>query len=128
MTPLGLSVTTWWWIAALATAVYLCVMVPEMPTRGYRIRTALAPLPMVVFGLGSYGAKHMEPATVLAMYVTAVLPFPLGVIGHRRELARRLMAAKRTGASEDGTWPPAMMGQFFLAIVVMAVTYFWIAP
>ncbi|MFF2951723.1 hypothetical protein ACFVVU_10350 [Kitasatospora sp. NPDC057965] len=128
MTPLGLDVATWWWIALLATGVYLCVMVPHMPTPGYRVRTALAPVAMMLFGLASYAAKQMEPATVLAMYTSVVLVFPLGAVGHRRKLAQRLMAAKAAGESEDGTWPVAMVAQTFLACVVMITAYFLVKP
>ncbi|MDH6708854.1 hypothetical protein P3T27_005600 [Kitasatospora sp. MAA19] len=129
MDVLGLGAVSWWWIAILATAVFLVLMVPEMPTREYRIRTALAPFAMAVFALGSYAAKQLEEATVLAMYTSVVLIFPLGAIGHRKELARRLMEAKRKGESEDRTWPPTMVGQTFLAAAVMVAVYcVWIAP
>ncbi|MFJ2776441.1 MULTISPECIES: hypothetical protein [unclassified Kitasatospora] len=128
MYPLGLGVVSWWWIAVLATAVFLAVLVPGMPTRTYRIQTALAPLAMAAFAYASYAVKHMEPTTILVMYVTGILVFPLGAIGHRRKLAQRLMEAQRKGESDEDTWPPAMMAQMLLAAAVLCGVYLWIAP
>ncbi|MFE6872767.1 hypothetical protein ACFVFS_40270 [Kitasatospora sp. NPDC057692] len=97
-----------------------------MPTRTHRITAALTPLAMVLFGVGSYYAKHMEAATVLAMYSFAVACFPVGVIGHRRELARRLLEAKEKGESEDEAAPPAMLAQLLASIVVFGALAMWV--
>ncbi|MFE4513534.1 hypothetical protein ACFRMQ_04935 [Kitasatospora sp. NPDC056783] len=123
---MGLGVVSWWWLAVLATAVFWAVLVPGMPTPGYRIRMALAPAAMAVFGVGGYFAKHMDLAAVLAMYSFAVVSIPLGMIGHRGKFARRLMEAERRGESEDDTWPPAMMAQVFVSLVVCGVAAIWI--
>ncbi|MFE4397691.1 hypothetical protein ACFRPV_28045, partial [Kitasatospora sp. NPDC056808] len=80
---------------------------------------------MVVFGLGSYYAKHMDAAAVLAMYSFAVVAFPVGMVGHRRKFAQRLMEAKERGESEDNTWPPAMMAQVFVSLVVFGTAAIW---
>ncbi|WP_380282412.1 hypothetical protein [Kitasatospora purpeofusca] len=128
MIQLELSVASWWWIALLATAVYLCVLVPHMPTPEYRLRTALSPAPMVLLGVASYALKHWEPTTALAMYTSAVLVLPLGAVGHRKKLAQRLMQAKEAGESEDETWPPAMLAQTLLFAAVMMTAYFLIKP
>ncbi|OKI07010.1 hypothetical protein DR950_05445 [Kitasatospora xanthocidica] len=125
MYPLGLGVVSWWWLAILATAVFWAVLVPGMPTRTHRISMALAPAAMVVFGLGSYYAKHMDAAAVLAMYSFAVVAFPVGMVGHRRKFAQRLMEAKERGESEDNTWPPAMMAQVFVSLVVFGTAAIW---
>ncbi|MEV7783656.1 hypothetical protein [Kitasatospora sp. NPDC088351] len=126
MYPLGLGVVSWWWIAILATAVFLAVLVPGMPTREHRIMTALAPLAGAVFMFASYHVKHMEPAEALVMYTTVVLIAPLGMIGHRRELARRLMEAKEKGESEEKVAPIAMNVQLLVSVVVLGVAMFWI--
>ncbi|MFF2543138.1 hypothetical protein ACFVUY_11310 [Kitasatospora sp. NPDC058063] len=125
MYPLGLGAVSWWWLAILATAVFWAVLVPGMPTRTHRISMALAPAVMAVFGLGSYYAKHMDAAAVLAMYSFAVVAFPVGMVGHRRKFAQRLMEAKQRGESEENTWPPAMMAQVFVSCVVFGTAAIW---
>ncbi|MFE4971278.1 hypothetical protein ACFRAR_04070 [Kitasatospora sp. NPDC056651] len=126
MYPLGLGAVSWWWLAILATAVFWAVLVPGMPTPSYRIRMALAPAAMVVFGVGSYYGKHMDLAAVLAMYSFAIVAFPVGMIGHRRKFARRLLEAKQRGESEEYTWPPAMMAQVFVSLVVCGAMAIWV--
>ncbi|MFF8771142.1 hypothetical protein [Kitasatospora sp. NPDC015120] len=124
--PLGLGVVSWWWLAILATAAFWAILVPGMPTRTHRISTALAPLAMALFGVGSYHAKHMEAAAVLAMYSFAVASIPVGMIGHRRELARRLTEAQEKGEPEDEAAPPAMLAQLLASLVVFGGLALWV--
>ncbi|MQS10948.1 hypothetical protein F7Q99_01295 [Streptomyces kaniharaensis] len=126
MTPLGLSVASWLWIAVLAAGVFWAVAVPGMPTTEYRIRTALAPVVGALTAFAYYRVGHQEPATVIVFYTTALLAFAAGMIGHRRELARRLMEAKRKGEPEDATWSVAMMAQVLVSLVVFCIAAFWI--
>ncbi|MER7706704.1 hypothetical protein ABTX81_27885 [Kitasatospora sp. NPDC097605] len=126
MYPLGLGVVSWWWLAILVTATFWVLLVPGMPTRTHRISAALTPLAMALFGVGSYYAKHMEAATVLAMYSFAVVSFPAGMIGHRRELARRLTEANEKGEPEDEAAPPAMLAQLLVSLVVFGGLALWV--
>ncbi|MER7844977.1 hypothetical protein ABTZ03_13660 [Kitasatospora sp. NPDC096077] len=128
MTPLGLSVATWWWIVVLVTVLFWAVLVPPMPTREYRIMTALAPFAGALMLLAHYRIKEMDPADSLAMFAAAMLAFPLGAVGHRRELARRLLAAKREGRSDRDVMPVAMLGQLLLSLTACLVAYFCIKP
>ncbi|MBO1420467.1 hypothetical protein [Streptomyces sp. FH025] len=128
MTPLGLHVATWWGILALAMGLYWVLLVPPMPTREYRWRTALAPVVVGIFAYLHYLVKHWEPATVLMMCTTLVLVFPLGIVGHRRKLARRLMEAKARGASEDEAMTPGVFYQMILAVGVMMTAFFVLKP
>ncbi|MFE7564547.1 hypothetical protein [Kitasatospora sp. NPDC057500] len=125
MYPLGLGVVSWWWIAVLVTAAFWVLLVPGMPTRTYRIRTALAPVAVMLFGIGSYYAKHMEAATVLTMYSTAIAAIMTGILGHRRELARRLTELQEKGGSEDEAAPPAMLAQLLASFVVFGGLTLW---
>ncbi|MFJ5921026.1 hypothetical protein ACIQF6_00330 [Kitasatospora sp. NPDC092948] len=126
MYPLGLGTASWWWLAVLTTVVFWVLLVPKMPTRTHRISTASVPLAMALFGVGSYFGKHMEAATVLAMYSFAMACFPVGIVGHRRKLARRLMEAKEKGESEDEAAPPAMLAQLLASITVFGVLALWV--
>ncbi|MFJ9842435.1 hypothetical protein ACIRYZ_18520 [Kitasatospora sp. NPDC101155] len=128
MTPLGLSVATWWWIAVLVTAVFWAIWVPSMPTREYRIMTVLAPFGGALVLLAHYEIKGMDPADALSMFSTAILSFGLGAVGHRRKLAQRLMEAKREGRSDRDVMPVAMMGQILLSLTAGMVVYFCIKP
>ncbi|MFF7454632.1 hypothetical protein [Kitasatospora sp. NPDC008115] len=123
---MGLGVVSWWWIAILATALFWAVLVPGMPTRTHRISMALAPAAMALFGVGSHYVKHLDTAVVLAMYSFAVVSFPVGMIGHRREFARRLAEAERRGETEQNTWPPAMMAQVFVSLAVCGTAAIWV--
>ncbi|MFE2110292.1 hypothetical protein ACFXAF_31120 [Kitasatospora sp. NPDC059463] len=104
---------------------FLVLLVPGMPTRAYRIRTALVPAAAMLFGVGSYYAKHMEAATVLTMYSTAIAAIMMGIVGHRRELARRLTELQENGGSEDEAAPPAMLAQLLVSIVVFGGLTLW---
>ncbi|MGW2251136.1 hypothetical protein ACWCXH_13140 [Kitasatospora sp. NPDC001660] len=126
MTPLGLSVASWLWIAVLAAGVFWAVAVPGMPTRDHRIRTALAPVVGAITAYAYYRVGHKDPATVTVFYTSVMLAFTAGMIGHRKELARRLMEAKRKGEPEDATWSVAMMAQVLLSLVVFCIAAFWI--
>ncbi|MFG2843369.1 hypothetical protein ACGF12_09355 [Kitasatospora sp. NPDC048296] len=125
---MGLSVATWWWIAVLVTAVFWAIWVPSMPTREYRIMTALAPFGGALVLLGHYEIKGMDPADALSMFSTAILFFALGAVGHRRKLAQRLMEAKREGRSDRDVMPVAMMAQILLSLTAGLVVYFCIKP
>lgn len=124
MTPLGLSVASWLWIAVLAAGVFWAVAVPGMPTREYRIRTALAPVVGALTAYAYYRVGHQDPAKVTVFFTSAMLAFAVGMIGHRRELARRLMEAKRKGEPEEVTWSVAMMAQVLVSLVVFCVAAF----
>ncbi|MET8626975.1 hypothetical protein ABZW30_24970 [Kitasatospora sp. NPDC004669] len=125
MTPLGLSVATWWCIAVLVTAVFWAVVVTLQPTREYRILAALAPFAGALFLLGHYKVKGMDPADALLMYSSAILAFPLGLVGHVRKLSERALEAQREGRPADqGVLTPGVMVQLFLALVGGMVTYF----
>ncbi|MGA5822320.1 hypothetical protein ACPC54_31175 [Kitasatospora sp. NPDC094028] len=126
MTPLGLSVATWWCIAVFVTAVFWAVWVPSMPTREYRLMTALAPFGGALFLLMHYKIKGMEPADSLAMFSTGILAFALGAVGHRRKLAAALTAAKREGRSDRDVMPVPMMAQLLLSLTAGMVVYFCI--
>ncbi|MFB6894098.1 hypothetical protein ACFCX4_32845 [Kitasatospora sp. NPDC056327] len=125
MYPLGLGAVSWWWLAVLVTATFWAFLVPGMPTRTHRTSTALAPLLMALFGVGSYHAKHMEAATVLAMYSFAVLSILAGTVGHRRELARRLTEANEKGEPEGEAAPPAMLAQLLVSFVLFGALTLW---
>ncbi|MFD8083077.1 hypothetical protein ACFV4F_15445 [Kitasatospora sp. NPDC059722] len=125
MYPLGLGVVSWWWLAILATAVFWVVLVPSLPIRSHQISTALAPVAMALFGLGSHYAKHMEPAAVLAMYSCAVVSIPLGVIGHRKELARRTLEAQDSDDPDNIPLPPVMLAQLFVSLVGFGALALW---
>ncbi|MFE2727949.1 hypothetical protein [Kitasatospora sp. NPDC059327] len=108
------------------TVVFLVLLVPSMPTRGLRIQTSLAPVAMAVFCVLAYLGKHMEPAAVLAMYSLVVLAFPLGMLGHREELARRLLDRAQNGESPENEPPRAMSLQLGAVLTVAGALAVWV--
>ncbi|MFF2148694.1 hypothetical protein [Kitasatospora sp. NPDC058190] len=125
MTPLGLSVATWWWIAVLAAALFWAVLVPPQPTREYRTMAAIGPVVGALLQFAHYKVKHLDPAEALLMYSTVTLSFPLGLAGHVRKLSQRALEAEREGRPADqGVLYPGVMVQLFLALVGGMVAYF----
>ncbi len=128
MTPLGLSVTTWWWIVALVTVLFWVLAVPPQPTRRYRVMVSLAPLGGAVFLIGHYHLKGMDQAGALSMYSTALLSMALGTAGHLGKLSRRYLAARQAGETGEVPIPAGLQVQLFLCLTAGMVVYFAIQP
>ncbi|WP_380283992.1 hypothetical protein [Kitasatospora purpeofusca] len=122
MYELGLSTTSWWLIAALATAVNLALLVPPMPTRETRIRMSFMPAVFATFAYVASVAKPDYPdQLILSMYSIACLSLPLSLVGFRRKMARMIRETP-----EDGSLQPQHYGlaqeamiRFSLAAVAM---------
>ncbi|MGW7446012.1 hypothetical protein [Kitasatospora sp. NPDC054795] len=128
MTPLGLSVATWWWIVALTTVLFWTLAVPPQPTRTYRIMVSLAPLAGALFLIGRYHTNGMNPAGALSMYSLAMLSMALGTAGHLGKLARRQLAADKAGDTDEVPLTWGFMVQLFLCLTAGMVVYFVIQP
>ncbi|MEV7185890.1 hypothetical protein [Kitasatospora sp. NPDC093102] len=128
MTPLGLSVATWWWIVALTTVLFWALAIPPQPTRKYRIMVSLAPLAGAVFLVGRSHMNGMTSAGALSMYSLAMLSMTLGTAGHLGKLARRQLAADEAGDTDEVPLPWSFMVQLFLCLTTGMVVYFVIQP
>ncbi|MGV9264184.1 hypothetical protein ACWDRR_05910 [Kitasatospora sp. NPDC003701] len=126
MQPFGLGVVAWWLIAVLVTATFLVLLVPWMPTRSLKIQASVTPVAMALFGWLAHLAKHYSPAAVLAMYSLTVLVFPVGMMGHRKETARRLLDREQNGATAENEPPRAMTVQMCIAATVLGGLAVWI--
>ncbi|MFF2121055.1 hypothetical protein ACFVXH_27405 [Kitasatospora sp. NPDC058184] len=128
MTPLGLSVATWWWIVALTTVLFWAMAIPPQVTRQYRIMVALAPLVGALFLVGRSHMNGTTSAGALSMYALAMLSLTLGTAGHLGRMARLQLASDEAGDRDEVPLTWGFMVQFFLCVTAGFVVYFVIQP
>ncbi|MFC7309802.1 hypothetical protein ACFQVC_37000 [Streptomyces monticola] len=124
MHPPHIPTGTWWIFAAIVTVLLLVVCVPVMPTRQYKIRVALIPLLGVGFLGAAAGLRNHDLDTVLRMYCTATLVFPLGLVGRGKEM-RKVVEDERLYGKQS--WPPRLTAQLIAAFCVMMVVWAWLS-
>ncbi|MFB6894657.1 hypothetical protein ACFCX4_35830 [Kitasatospora sp. NPDC056327] len=131
MYELDLSTTSWWLIAALASAVCLALLVPSMPTRETRIRVSFMP---VVFGgfafFASIAKPDYPPQLVLSMYSIACVMVPGSLLGFRRRMARMVLEYPEGGSLRPEHYGLAreLVIRFTVAAVAMGSLMYLFKP
>lgn len=122
MQPPAVPLNVWWGVAVAATVIFLVFFIPLMPNRRYRIQISLAPVIGIVFVVVASLVKHFGLEVLLPLYSSVILAFPLGFLGHRKELRERIQLMARDGERpENGL---SMGTQFQLVVVIgIAVSF-----
>ncbi|MEV0259929.1 hypothetical protein AB0I49_01085 [Streptomyces sp. NPDC050617] len=115
-----ISLNFWWGASVTVTAIFLAFFIPLMPNKQYRIRMLLAPVLGIAFCVIAAMAKGLGAGEVLPMYSFAILAFPAGFIGHRREFRKRLLDRVANGESPANGLSMLMQLQLVLVIAVAA--------
>ncbi|MEV6192840.1 hypothetical protein AB0M19_10580 [Streptomyces sp. NPDC051920] len=122
------SVDPWvWWLTALgATAYFLAVFVPVMPTPRAKLSWAARPLipvvgiPLIGLELGS------STAELLIAYTCFTLSLPLGLGWGRRHLAQLVLDQETRGSRPDDMLPMGMIARALIVIPCVAGVGMWI--
>ncbi|MFD9633134.1 hypothetical protein, partial [Streptomyces violascens] len=126
MQPPHIETSTWWIISILATCMFLLYFVPLMPTRKYKVRIAMAPVAMAVFGVASALGKGIGADVLLPMYASVTLGILLGVLGHGKKMRRMVMEMEKKGEDEPARYSVSLNIQVAISIIAMGVFWFWI--
>jgi hypothetical protein len=112
----------WWVFAAISVLIWFSVMLPAMPTRGYKIFVSFGP-PLVFVPLLAYSAKYGDPLVeLLPVYCALVLSVPTGVLGHRKAL--REVLANPDIPYEEATGPWTLQAACALALFLGLAVYY----
>ncbi|MFI9236556.1 hypothetical protein [Streptomyces sp. NPDC053079] len=122
--PPHISIDAWWIIAAIATALLLAVCVPVMPTRDHKVKMACVPLLGVVILWVAAELRGHDLETVLLMYSTGTLVFPLGLVGRGKELKKAVEDEKLFGKQSS---PPKLTTQLLAAFFGMMLVWAWLS-
>ncbi len=116
----------WWIISVFATLAFLVFFVTLMPTRKYKIQVCFAPVLGMAFGVASALLKDIPLEELLPMYSTALLVFPVGVLGHRREIRQKILNRSIHGEQPEEKPSRALTAQLTLSLVVMGSLMAWL--
>ncbi|MEV0259928.1 hypothetical protein AB0I49_01080 [Streptomyces sp. NPDC050617] len=89
MEPPVISMPMWWIIAVISVIVFLVFSITLMPNRRYKIQVSSSPVAGASVALVAGIVKHMDTHTLLALYSSAMLGIPLGMLGNRREVREK---------------------------------------
>ncbi|MEV0276149.1 hypothetical protein AB0I22_07155 [Streptomyces sp. NPDC050610] len=116
----------WWIISIAATLAFLIFFVTLMPTRKYKIQVCFAPVLGVAFGVASALLKDIKLEELLPMYSTALLVFPIGVMGHRREIRQKILNRSMHGEHPEDKPSRALTAQLTLSLVILGALMAWL--
>ncbi|MFG3285262.1 hypothetical protein [Streptomyces sp. NPDC048111] len=95
------TLTIWWLAAITGTLIFLLYFMPIMPNRQQQRNICLAPAAGAA-ALVLYAVfRHESIQTLLPMYTAIVVAFPLGLIGHRRDMKEKLRDREVNGPSRE---------------------------
>ncbi|MEV0264129.1 hypothetical protein AB0I49_22700 [Streptomyces sp. NPDC050617] len=116
----------WWIISIVATLAFLIFFVTLMPIRKYKIQVCFAPVLGMTFGVASALLKDMKLEELLPMYATALLVFPVGVLGHRREIRQKILNRSIHGERPEDKPSRALTAQITLSLVIFGALMAWL--
>ncbi|QLE70379.1 hypothetical protein FGW37_01045 [Streptomyces rectiverticillatus] len=121
--PPHISIGTWWIIASIVTVLLLAVCMPLAPTRDSKVKVACIPLLGVVFLGGAAKLRAHDLETVLSVYSTATLAFPLGLVGRGKEVRKAFEDEKLFGKANP---QPKLTNQLLIAVCGMLLVWAWL--
>ncbi|GHF33148.1 hypothetical protein ACMATS_27310 [Streptoverticillium reticulum] len=125
--PPSIPLNAWCVIAVAATVLFLLFFLPLMPNRRYRMRMFLGPVIGIVVTALSSLVKNFSPEVALALYSAAIVGFPLGCLGRRKELREKTLDMAENGQSAKNAWSKGLQQQLVVVIIVVALVGSWLS-